>query len=203
MEEWRVIDGFNNYMVSSLGRVKSIVAYHNRGGKILSQNKRPDGYMEVGLSLNGKSYHKTVHRLVAIAFIENPDGLEMVNHKDENKSNNNVENLEWCSRRYNQIYSLNLHPERKKIFADNFKKDGKSTSSFIVRGVAHKNHEPVIQKTLDGEFVARYDNSAQAAKALNCDVGHIYNAAKRNARTDRVRKRKTKCKSHGYIWEFE
>lgn len=202
-EEWRAIDGFENYMVSNCGRVKSINSYHGRGGGILTAAKRTDGYLTVVLYNKGKRFPKTVHRLVAMAFIDNPDGLEMVNHKDENKENNVVDNLEWCSRGYNQLYSINLHPERKQIFANNFKKEGKATSSFVVKGIAHKNLEPIVQKTLDGEFIARYDNSAQAGKAINHESSNIYMAAKRNARTDRVRKRKTKCKAYGFIWEFE
>jgi hypothetical protein len=203
MEEWRTIEGFENYMVSNFGRVKSIRYKNIEREKILSQFKRSDGYMSVGMCINGRNYHKTVHRLVAKAFIDNPDGLEMVNHKDENRSNNSVDNLEWCTRSYNQIYSINIHPERKKKFGNNFIKEGKNSSSRIVKGLAHSNFEPIIQKTKNGDFIKRYDNAAQAGKELGFFSGNIYQAAKRNKDGTKIRKRHSKCTSYGFVWEFE
>ena len=105
-EIWKDIIGYEGlYQVSSLGRVRSLDRYDERNcfrkGKVLSPGIKPDGYLVVVLSCNGK--HKTikVHRLVAQAFIPNPDGLPQVNHKNEDKSNNRVENLEWCDAKYN------------------------------------------------------------------------------------------------------
>lgn len=71
------------------------------------------GYCLVKLSINGKSQEHKVHRLVAKAFIDNPNNYDCVNHKDENKSNNTVENLEWCTRAYNNTYGTRIH--RQKI----------------------------------------------------------------------------------------
>lgn len=73
-------------------------------GKILSIHKTPSGYMKVGLSNNGTRKYALVHRLVAQAFIPNPKNYQLVNHKDENKANNCVENLEWCTQKYNINY---------------------------------------------------------------------------------------------------
>lgn len=109
-EEWRDIKGYEGlYQVSNLGRVKSLKRIVRAGknkqrivnGKILSPWKTSHGYLSVSLGRNNKF---AVHRLVAIAFIENPHNYPDVNHKDENKTNNILENLEWCNHSYNALY---------------------------------------------------------------------------------------------------
>ena len=115
-EIWKDIEGYEGlYQVSNLGNVKRLRHgdYKCVQGyrvfperlKILSFDKK--GYLQVGLSKNNKQTMRRVHRLVAEAFIPNPNEYPMINHKDENKANNNVNNLEWCDARYNVIYSLN------------------------------------------------------------------------------------------------
>lgn len=103
-EVWKDIKGFEGkYQVSNLGRVKSL-NYARRGyPKILKPNSNHT-YSFVNLSKNdiGKSY--SIHRLVAEAFLDNPQNLPMVNHKDENRFNNRVDNLEWCTASYNINY---------------------------------------------------------------------------------------------------
>lgn len=90
------------YEVTDTGLVYSV-----RSKKYLSQKKRPDGYMEVNLWRDNIGQSFLVHRLVAEAFIPMVLGLEQINHKDENKSNNNAENLEWCNAKYNSNYGTN------------------------------------------------------------------------------------------------
>lgn len=109
-EEWRDVVGYEGfYQVSNLGRVKSVsrtqeivwngkIVKKSIKGKIIAQTKQNGGYLMANLSMNGKRKECTVHRLVAIAFVDNPDGLKEVNHKDGNKENNTVDNLEWCNR---------------------------------------------------------------------------------------------------------
>lgn len=113
IEEWRPIEGYEGlYEVSNTGRVRSVdryvkskgESYWLRKGKMLSPGKDTYGYLFVILTCNGKRKAINVHRLVAKAFIENPDNLPQVNHKDEVKSNNCVENLEWCTAKYNNKY---------------------------------------------------------------------------------------------------
>ena len=111
-EIWRPVVGFEGlYEVSSYGRVKSLKRpYENNGGiqwtkeRILSPGKDKDGYLQVNLHCNGKQHQRKIHRLVAQAFLPNPDNLPMVNHKDEDKTNNRVDNLEWCTAKYNSTY---------------------------------------------------------------------------------------------------
>ena len=99
-EEWRDIKGYEEkYQVSNLGRVKSLKdRYGNYREKILKYSKNNRGYLTVSLCKNSKVKLFTVHRLVAQAFIENSNNYPEVNHKDENKENNRVDNLEWCDK---------------------------------------------------------------------------------------------------------
>ena len=98
-EEFRDIPGYEGlYEVSNLGRVR-------RNGKILKPWKNNWGYLLVSLCKNGIVRNARIHRLVALAFIPNPQNLPQVNHKDEDKTNNAVSNLEWCTAGYNINYS--------------------------------------------------------------------------------------------------
>lgn len=104
-ERWLPVVGYEGfYEVSSLGRVKSL--NYNKTGKekIMKQVKNRNGYLQVGLCKNGKMILKSVHRLVAVAFIPNPNNYPQVNHINENKEDNRVDNLEWCTRKYNTNY---------------------------------------------------------------------------------------------------
>lgn len=112
-EIWKDIAGFEGYyQVSNLGRVRSLDRYVNsKHGKRLSKGKiiklslNGDGYYFLTLSKGHIATPARVNRLVAEAFIENPEGLPVINHIDRNKQNNQVENLEWCSVEYNTRYS--------------------------------------------------------------------------------------------------
>lgn len=109
-EIWKDIDGLFGYQVSNLGRVRS---FFSRWGKrkypkIMKGSIDSHGYVQVTIRINGKSKLMLVHRLVAKTFIPNPLNLEMVNHKDENPLNNNIDNLEWCTRSYNNSTDTQL-----------------------------------------------------------------------------------------------
>lgn len=109
VEVWKDIEDYEGlYQVSNLGRARSLERVDSNGhrlkGKVLAYNLSVAGYLNVCLCRDGKAERKLVHRLVATAFLDNPDNFPQVNHKDENKENNRVENLEWCDSKYNANY---------------------------------------------------------------------------------------------------
>ena len=119
-EVWKTIEEFDDYEVSNFGRVRSVdrIKIRKNGvpitikGQIITQVEKCGNSniprKSVTITKNGKSYTKLVHRLVAKTFIPNPNNYPQVNHKDENPSNNNVDNLEWCTNYYNHHYGTNI-----------------------------------------------------------------------------------------------
>lgn len=105
METWKDIKGYEGlYQVSNLGRVKSLNYNHTGNVKVISSRVCNSGYLRVQLHKDGVRKKLLIHRLVAEAFIPNPLNLPEVNHKDEDKTDNRVENLEFCDRTYNINY---------------------------------------------------------------------------------------------------
>lgn len=161
-EIWRPIKEYLDlYEVSNWGRVRSLDRYMNqvgggkqfRKGKILKPlNYRGNGYLCVQLMNNSSHKLVYIHRLVAEAFIPNPDSLPCVNHKDENKENNRVENLEWCTHSYNNTYGTAKERGDKK----------KSKKTY--------------QYTLDGELVCEYSSVAEVQKLKGWLSGNIASA---------------------------
>lgn len=178
MEEvWRKIPGHDDYEVSSHGRIRSKdrkvwngVGYFMKEGKVLAPRPLPSGYLRVGL---GKRRDYYIHRLVAQAFIPNPQNLPQVNHKDENKRNNAVENLEWCTNKYN----VNYGTSKKRISASK-------------RGVMI-NNKPILQCALNGEVIRRFISVTAAAKETGIDNSHIGKAANG----------KERC-AGGFVWRW-
>lgn len=116
IEEWKDIKGYESlYQVSNLGRIKSLNYNHTKKEKIMSLENNKSGYLRVALHLRKKQRHYLVHRLVAEAFIPNPNNYACINHKDENKQNNNIDNLEWCTHKYNNCYGSKLLKSKKPI----------------------------------------------------------------------------------------
>ena len=118
MLEWRDIRGYEGlYQVSNTGLVRSLdrVTTGNRNrtlnGKLLKQGIKDTGYFVVALCKDGKPITKSVHRLVATAFLPCSDETLDINHKDGNQKNNNADNLEWCTHRENvqHAYDIGLH----------------------------------------------------------------------------------------------
>lgn len=163
------IDGYPSYFVTSYGRVFSF-----RKGSFYEKKLTPNnfGYLTVGLSRGNKTKTFKVHRLVALAFIPNPFGYDYINHKDEIKNNNRVDNLEWCSRIYNVNYGTAIM--RKTMHMKNH------PSLSIMVAVYDKNGFPV----------AAFPSMEEASRLLGIDVRAISN-------TFRIPNRKT-C--GGYIW---
>lgn len=157
-EEWRDVVGYEGYyQVSNLGRVRSLDmnVRHWRGGlsfkkgRILKQTtNNTGGYKRVRLTKHGRYKDYSVHRLVADAFIPNPNNYRCVNHKDEVKTNNNVENLEWCTYKYNSNYgTLPKRISEKHINRPEYSK-------------------PVLQFTKQGEFIKEYPSAHEVQRQI-------------------------------------
>ena len=123
MEEWKDIKGYEGvYQVSNLGQVRHMAGQYGtalRKEKILKQSFTTDGYKRVRLMLKEKDKTRTVHRLVAEAFLPNSDPNLTVNHKDGDKANNKVENLEWIDRSLQMYHAYKLGLKKSQAGVDN------------------------------------------------------------------------------------
>ena len=179
-EIWKIINGYENYMISSFGRVKSLDRYvrgknnsiYIKKGKLLKLYTDKDGYQTVMLYHNNKKKLLKVHRLVAEAFLDNPNNLSQVNHKDECKTNNNVNNLEWCDAKYNNNYGTAI--ERR--------------SKTRTNGIFSKK---VYQYTLDGEFVREWPSTKECGRN-GYNQGHVAACC-----------RGVQNKHKGFVWSYE
>ena len=147
-EIWKDIKEYDGYMVSNLGRVKSPDTYiivnnkyklYKKGNILTPYRNKRTGYMSVGI---GKKSTVMVHRLVAKAFLDNPENYPCINHIDEDKTNNKIDNLEWCTHKYNNNYGNNT----KKLC------------------------KPVLQYDLQGNFIKEYYGANEAGRqtGINC-----------------------------------
>lgn len=182
-EIWKDIYGFPYYQVSTLGRVRS---FKWGKEKILKPKKTNNGYLQVGLCKNGKRYWKCIHRLVAEAFLENPNNLPQVNHINENKELNFVwvnddgsideskSNLEYCSMEYNQNYGT--HQQRS--------------------AAARLNHpilsKQVLQYSLNGELLNEFSSTMDVQRQLGFRCSHIGECCRGEYNT-----------AYGFIWRYK
>lgn len=148
-EIWKAHPEYAGIEVSTFGMVRSVKGCYY---KISLSNK---GYLQVVFRMKGKCVSKLVHRLVAQAFIPNPDNLPQINHKDCDRTNNNVSNLEWCNASYNNQY-------REKYGISN-------TESLGV---------PVFAINLTNLKVSRYQSQNEAGRELGFGQGNISNVIK-------------------------
>ena len=165
-EVWKPVVGYEGlYEVSNIGRVRSINFHKSGKAKVMSPSLNTWGYPIVDLRKNNKRHSYTVHRLVALAFIPNPDNLPEINHKNEIKYDNTVENLEWCTRKYNINYGTAIKRRSKPIVQlDNngnvVKKWESESAASRYYKISRKNIYDCLhgkQKTSKG-FVWKYDH---------------------------------------------
>ena len=133
---WKNIKGYEGfYQISDEGQVKSLIG---KEAKLISCTRLKSGYIDFGLCKDKKKYHHLAHRLVGIAFLNNPNNLPEINHKDENKSNNNVDNLEWCTSKYNSNYGTGIarSAKAKEKKTNQLTRDNKFIKSWVSQTVA-------------------------------------------------------------------
>lgn len=162
-EEWRDIEGFENYQISNLGRVKSkermvsnAFRTYLKKEQILKTQMMKAGYMSIVLRRSGKKTLLKIHRLVATAFLPNPSNLPCINHIDGNKLNNCADNLEWCTVKHN-------------------------TNHAILKGlkplICGRNIQKVLQLRCDDLSINKvFNNIAEASREMKCNESSIYNA---------------------------
>ena len=191
-EEWKEIDGYEGlYCVSNFGRIKSIphlireyrgrVMYINEG--IVNKSQTRDGYFSVVLTKNGLREKKLVHILVAKAFINNPNGFPCVNHKDENKRNDIVSNLEWCTYSYNNTYGTVLERRQKKCNICS----NKEKLNYVLTAIhnsknnkSKKNYVGVAKIDINWNIIEIYSSNQEAAKKNNFDRHLLIKAKETN-----------------------
>ena len=151
-EIWHEIESYEGlYQISNKGRVKSL---YKGSERILKPALTGSGYLKVQLCKNGMIKHIRVHRLVANAFIPNPDNLPEINHKDENKKNNCAENLEWMIHRDNVNYGT--RNERS----------------------AKARSKPILQYSKSGEFIREWQGAREVERVLGINSSHIISCCK-------------------------
>ena len=156
-EIYKDIQGYEGkYQVSNLGNVKSLHYNNTNKEKVLKTVLHKDGYLFVSLGY-GKT--RAIHRLVAETFLPNPDNMPVVNHKDENKQNNSVDNLEWCSYEYNSNYGTNA--ER----------------------IAKNESKPINQYDLQGNFIKSWNSGTEIKRTLGYSNGNICNCCRGKQKT--------------------
>lgn len=162
-EIWKDIEGYEGiFAVSNHGRIKQYSRIVNSGNgakriikeKIFKAYTKPNGYCFIRTSLKSKCINFMIHRLVAEAFIPNPYNLPQVNHKDEDKTNNVVTNLEWCDAKYNSNYGTKN--ER----------------------IAEKISKPIIRLDLKGNVICEYQSAREAARQTGILPSSICNCLK-------------------------
>lgn len=186
IEIFKDIEGYEGlYQVSNLGRVKSLKRYVNdRGGirllkeRILKEVQARSGHLRVKLSKNNISKRYSTHKLVAQAFIPNPDNLPVINHKDEDPTNNCVENLEWCTVGYNNRYGTVRHRQAEKAHLR------KHTTQY----------KKVYQYTKSGELVREWESICSIQNELGYQKSSISACCL---------KKPYRNTAYGYVWRFE
>ena len=162
IEEWRPIAGFEGlYEVSSTGRVRSLTRYK----KVIKPIVTNSGYYQYQLWHNNTCRTGLAHRLVAQAFIPNPDNKPMVNHIDENKLNNSVDNLEWVSHVENCRYGTAIARRTKHL--------DYSKRRINNAGQIAACSKPIAQYTKDGKFIRKWSSATECARKTGMSVSGI------------------------------
>lgn len=218
-ETWKDIKGYESaYQISNYGRVRSLDRTDALGrfkkGQILSIGDNGYGYKTVSLYKDSKQKTMYVHRLVAQAFIDNPDNLPQVNHKDENTNNNNVDNLEWCTNEYNSNYGNHKkhlsEAHKGKVLSEEHKKNIGKASKEKWEDENYRNRiiETRIGSKHSEETKIKMSEKAKKNKVRCIETGEVFDSMKEagkryNRSSSNLSKAIKKNSSFaGYHWEY-
>lgn len=157
-EIWLPVEGYENYQVSNMGRVKSLNYNRTKQEKILCQRKFKDGYLYVNLCKYGRIKTCKVHRLVAIAFIPNTNNYPTVNHNNEIKTDNRVCNLCWMDYSQQQRHGTCI---QRRVDSTDWKSVGRKNAEKLTNGVLSKQ---VYQYSLDGTLVGIWQSTRECGR---------------------------------------
>jgi hypothetical protein len=178
MEIWKNIENYENYQVSNLGRVKRKAGYQSKTERILSSINNGNDYLSFCLCKNGKAKRFYAHRLVALAFIENKENKEEVNHIDGIRTNNKLTNLEWVTRSENHLHRYIVLKQRGVNFGKTGAKNWKS--------------KPVLKYTKEMKFLKEYAGVMEAQRQTKISESNIRNCIYGNSKT-----------AGGFIWFYK
>lgn len=170
--EWKTIKGFTDYQVSDSGEIYSL----KRKKKLKTYENK--NYLGVYLYQDCKRKFMMVHRLVALNFIDNPNNYPQINHKDENSKNNNVENLEWCSAKYNANYGNHKEKIRQRMLTNNHFKGKRHTEISKEKMSLAKKGKPSNRKRKIMINGVEYESITQALIELKIDTKKLYKILK-------------------------
>jgi hypothetical protein len=167
MEIWQNIKGFENlYKISTYGRIKSLgngksTNSQTKNERILKTNFSKTGYEKAKLFKDGKRHYFSVHRLVALTFLSNDFNKKEVNHKDGNKSNNNISNLEWVTSSENQLHAFKNGLQKSKMGKD------------------HVQSKSILQYDLNGNLIRKFESINQVKRELGFNSFGIIKCCKK------------------------
>jgi hypothetical protein len=178
IEIWKDIQGYENlYQISSFGNVKSLGnGGSNKSKEKLLKQRICKGYFNVGLCKDGKQKKYQVHRLVAQAFLDNPNNYPQVNHKNEIKIDNCISNLEWCTQAYNNNYGTRLERHSKTM-------KGKTHTQKTKDKMSISHQISIVQIHQSGLIVGVYDSAKEVSEVLGINRGDISSCLKGKQKT--------------------
>lgn len=171
MENWKNIKQNPNYMVSDKGNIKSLNYHNTKEERILKQQINRNGYNIIRINVNKVKKTLYTHQLVAQAFVENPDNLPIINHKDENKQNNCASNLEYCTKQYNDNYGTRNQRLSKTL------KGKKKTETHNIKQ-HNEIKKPIVQYDKNNKLIGIYESAKQASELLGINKTHISNVCR-------------------------